>query len=101
MRSLGDPNGRDERLDQFPLVTDHGEDRAIVIGVAVDVEQPRVDGELVRDRVDRPLVATLAEVRYGLEQSHVTTLGVLKEYYDNRAAEYDDWYLGTGPLRRA
>ncbi|MDX6415177.1 MAG: hypothetical protein QOH23_2587, partial [Gaiellaceae bacterium] len=26
----------------------------------------------------------------------MTTLGVLKEYYDNRAAEYDDWYLGTG-----
>jgi ubiquinone/menaquinone biosynthesis C-methylase UbiE len=26
----------------------------------------------------------------------VTTLGVLKEYYDNRAAEYDDWYLGRG-----
>jgi ubiquinone/menaquinone biosynthesis C-methylase UbiE len=26
----------------------------------------------------------------------VTTLGVLKEYYDNRAAEYDDWYLGKG-----
>jgi ubiquinone/menaquinone biosynthesis C-methylase UbiE len=26
----------------------------------------------------------------------VTTLGVLKEYYDKRAAEYDDWYLGKG-----
>lgn len=26
----------------------------------------------------------------------MTTLGVLKEYYDNRAAEYDDWYLGKG-----
>ena len=26
----------------------------------------------------------------------MTTLGVLKEYYDKRAAEYDDWYLGRG-----
>jgi ubiquinone/menaquinone biosynthesis C-methylase UbiE len=26
----------------------------------------------------------------------MTTLGVLREYYDNRAAEYDDWYLGKG-----
>jgi ubiquinone/menaquinone biosynthesis C-methylase UbiE len=26
----------------------------------------------------------------------VTTLGVLRAYYDNRAAEYDDWYFGKG-----
>lgn len=26
----------------------------------------------------------------------MTTLRALKEYYDNRAAEYDDWYLGRG-----
>jgi demethylmenaquinone methyltransferase/2-methoxy-6-polyprenyl-1,4-benzoquinol methylase len=26
----------------------------------------------------------------------MTTLGVLKEYYDKRATEYDDWYLGRG-----
>jgi demethylmenaquinone methyltransferase/2-methoxy-6-polyprenyl-1,4-benzoquinol methylase len=26
----------------------------------------------------------------------MTTLGALKEYYDQRATEYDDWYLGRG-----
>ncbi len=52
-----------------------GEHRAVVVGIGVDVEQPRVHREGGPDRVhDRP-VATLAEVRDGLEWQHVRTLG--------------------------
>ena len=65
---FGDPDGRDERLDELSLVADEGEDRAVVIGVGVDVEQTRVHRQLVCDRIDRRPVATLAEVRDGLEQ---------------------------------
>ena len=33
--------------------------------------------------------------------AHARTLGSVKAYYDRRAPEYDDWYLGARPLRRA
>ena len=37
-------------------------------------------------------------LKFGTDSSGSTprTLGALKEYYDRRAPEYDDWYLGTG-----
>jgi len=67
-----------------------------VVEVRVDVEHARRSVECRSDRLDRRAIAALAEVRDGLEHRHVPTLESVKEYYDRRAAEYDDWYLGKG-----
>jgi ubiquinone/menaquinone biosynthesis C-methylase UbiE len=69
-----------------------------VVGVRVDVEQPRAAGhERRRQRVDRRLDASLGEVRDGLERPrHARSLGSVKAYYDRRAPEYDEWYRGVG-----
>ena len=91
-----DRHAGDERRDELVLRPDEREHRAVVICVAVHVEQPRARGERVADRVDRRAIAPLGEVRHGLEHAHALTLGAVKEYYDTRAPEYDDWYLGLG-----
>ena len=48
-------------------------------------------------RVERRRVAALREVRHGLErQLHAAySKSPMKEYYDTRAPEYDDWYSGA------
>jgi ubiquinone/menaquinone biosynthesis C-methylase UbiE len=42
------------------------------------------------------LVAPFREVRHRLERQHASYSRAVQEYYDRRAAEYDDWYLGAG-----
>ena len=46
--------------------------------------------------VDRGRVAAFAEVGNRLEQRHSSYSRSVKEYYDRRAPEYDEWYLGIG-----
>ena len=53
MRSRAHGDAGDERIDELVLVSDEREDGAVVVGVGVDVEQPRVRGERGRERVDR------------------------------------------------
>ena len=48
-----DADARDERVDELVLRPDEREDRAVVVGVGVDVEQTRVRAERVADRIDR------------------------------------------------
>jgi ubiquinone/menaquinone biosynthesis C-methylase UbiE len=86
----------EERVGKLALRADEREDRAVVVGVGVHVEQPRVRRQRIADRVDGRPVATFAEVGNRLEGQHGRTLGGVKEYYDTRAHEYDEWYLGTG-----
>ncbi len=74
----------------------------VVVGVEMGVEHARAcPCEGARDRGDHPRVAALGDVRDGLEQDHAPTLRPMREptapaYYDRRAPEYDDWYLGRG-----
>ena len=91
----------EERGDELVLRADEREDRAVVVGVGVDVEQARVRGEGAAERVDRAAVAAFREVRDGLERQHRTTLRAVKAYYDARAPEYDEWYLGVGKFADA
>ena len=68
-------NRRDERLDQLAVLAHEREDRAVVVDVGMDVEQPRPSRDRVPDRGDRRGVAALGEVRHRLEQAHALTLG--------------------------
>ena len=68
-------NRRDERLDQLAVLAHEREDRAVVVDIGMDVEQPRPSRDRVPDRGDRRGIATLGEVRNGLEQAHALTLG--------------------------
>ena len=95
-------DSRDETVLEGAIVPDQREHRAVVVGVDVRVEQPgtrRCKG--ASNRVDDRDVAALGHVRHGLEQAHPPTLEIVREptapaYYDRRAPEYDDWYLGVG-----
>src|SRR5581483_4638790 len=97
-------DARDEGRGQFVLAAYEREDGTVVIRVGVDVEHPGVLCERRADRLDRCVVAALAEVWYRLERQHLSysrnrwRAGSerMKEYYDARAPEYDDWYLGRG-----
>ena len=60
---------RHKRLDQLAVLAHEREDRAVVIDVGMDVEQPCVGPDRVPDRGDRRAVAALGEVRHGLEQA--------------------------------
>ena len=65
-----------QRLDELIVLGDEREDRAVVIGVGVDVEQLGVLTSAVGQGVDRGLVASLREVRHRFErQPHARTLG--------------------------
>src|SRR5690349_2989245 len=92
----GDPS--EQRRDELLGRAHEREDRAVVVGVRVDVEQPCAAGpQRRRQRVDRRRVAALGEVRDGLERPrHARSLGTVKTYYDRRAPEYDEWYRGVG-----
>ena len=63
-----------------------------MVGVDVHVEQPRGRGERRAQRLDHVLVAALGEVRHGLQ--HAPYSRRMKAYYEARAPEYDDWWLG-------
>ena len=82
----GDRDPCQQRVGQLRLRADEREDRAVVVGVGVHVEQARVRAERDADRVDRRRVAALAEVRNRLERQHARTLGGVKEYYDRPGA---------------
>jgi SAM-dependent methyltransferase len=91
----GDPGK--QRLDELLRGADQCENRAVVILVGVDVEQPGPVAERFSEGVERCAVATFGEVRHRLERpSHGRSLGAVRTYYDRRAAEYDDWWLGRG-----
>jgi SAM-dependent methyltransferase len=88
---------REQRIDEIRIVCDHCEDGAIVVGVGMDVENVGTSGERRAQRCERLGVSTLREVRHRFErQLHARTLGTMKAYYDRRAPEYDDWWLGRG-----
>ena len=57
-----------ERVDELALVADEREDRPVVVGVRVDVEQLRALRERPADLLDHRGVAALREVRYGFER---------------------------------
>src|SRR5437763_5931463 len=63
-------DSREERCDQLLLAADERVDGPMVVGVRMDVEQPRLAGERIADRLDRRAVAPLGEVRDGLERQH-------------------------------
>ena len=90
----------EQRLDH--VVADQRKYGPVVVGIGMHVKQPRTTArERRRERVDRRRVATLRHVRHGLERKHAPTLRPMREptapaYYDRRAPEYDDWYLGVG-----
>ena len=87
-------NPRQERLDEHIRLPDEREDGAVVVGVDVHVEQPRRCRERVAQSIDDLLIAPLGEVRHGFE--HDSYSRKVKAYYEARAPEYDDWWLGTG-----
>ncbi len=74
----------------------------MVVCVDVGVEQKGAcTGECPSERGHDTGVAPLGHVRDGLERKHPPTLESVLEptapaYYDQRAAEYDDWYQGVG-----
>ena len=100
-----------QRTHELVLRADEREHRAVVVLVRVDVEQPGAAGE-------RPPIASITErsrpsEKFGTDSSGRTDRRPLrvehrfqwgartysrrvKEYYDTRAPEYDDWYLGLG-----
>ena len=75
IRSRANGDRRDERVRQLCLRSDEREDRPVVVGVAVHVEQPRVPLDRIADRGDRRAVAPFREVRHGFEDAHARTLG--------------------------
>ena len=85
---------RQQRLHELVRLADEREDGAVVVRVDVHVEQPRRRGERAAEGVDDALVSPLGEVRHGLE--HDSYSRSVKAYYEARAPEYDDWWLGTG-----
>ena len=60
----------EQRVGQLRLAADEREDRAVVIGVGMDVQQAGMRIERGADRIDRRLVATFAEVGNRLERQH-------------------------------
>ena len=113
VRAQVDPSARladpgDEPVLERLVVADQREHRTVVVAVDMRVEHTRARArERVRDRSDDRRVATLGDVRHGLEQgARRATLRPMREptapaYYDRRAPEYDDWYLGAGSTRTA
>ena len=91
----GDPG--DKSLDECIVSTDEREDGAVVVGVDVHVEQARVSRERRSHRLDDLGIAPLRDVRHRLQrQLHGAYPTAVEEYYEQRAPEYDDWWLGTG-----
>jgi ubiquinone/menaquinone biosynthesis C-methylase UbiE len=90
-------DGRDERGDERGVLPDEREYRPVVISVDVNVQKPAAALEDCAQCIDRLGVPAFRKVRHGFErQAHARTLGAVKAYYDARAPEYDDWWLGHG-----
>jgi len=86
-----------QRVDEVVLLADDGENRPVVIGVGMEVEQVGRSVKRIGQCRQRCLLAPLGEVRHRFErQRHGRTLGSVKAYYEARAREYDDWVYGTG-----
>ena len=91
-----------EAVGERGSLAEQREDAAVVPRVAVHVDERGARGaERVPDRRDEARVTSLGDVRDRLEQRHRPTLRSMREptapaYYDRRATEYDDWYLGEG-----
>src|SRR5438105_2807521 len=64
----GARNPGEKRVDEGSVLGHEREDRAVVVGVGVNVENGRVLRERRADRLDRPLIPALGEVRDGLER---------------------------------
>ena len=92
----------DEPVLESSIVAEQREHRPVVIRVDVGVEESRARRpEGASHGVDDGGVPPLRDVRHGLERMHLPTLEIVREptapaYYDRRAPEYDDWYLGVG-----
>jgi ubiquinone/menaquinone biosynthesis C-methylase UbiE len=90
-------NAGQQCLDERLFLRDKREHGPVVIRIGVEIENIGMPCQLVADRVDRPAVPPFREVRHRLErQLHARTLRSVKAYYDQRAPEYDDWWLGRG-----
>jgi len=86
----------DERLDELRPRAREREDGAMMIRILVDVEHARMSRQRVPQRLDRLRGTALGEVRDSDERScHTPYSRNVKEYYDRRADEYDDWYAGV------
>ena len=58
------------------VLADERVDGAVVVGIGVDVEKPRTPAERIPDRRDDVRVASLGDVRNGLERErHARSLG--------------------------
>jgi SAM-dependent methyltransferase len=67
-----------------------------VIDVGVHIEETCARRERLCESGDDLPVAPFGDVGNRLEGEHGRTLRAVKEYYDRRAPEYDDWWLGEG-----
>jgi hypothetical protein len=63
-------DARQQRGHEIRRAADERVDGAVVILVRVDVEQACLPGQRLADRVDGRPVASLGEVRHGLEREH-------------------------------
>ena len=69
-------DARKQRGHQLLARADQREDRPVVVGIRVDVEQPRLPPERLRERADRRAVTPFGEVRHRLERPrHTRSLG--------------------------
>src|SRR4051812_18137149 len=87
----------EQRFDERHVVADEREHRSIVVDVRVHVQQARPAVERAADRIDDAGISSIGDVRHRLEgQRHGAYSTNVKTYYDRRAPEYDDWWLGEG-----
>ncbi len=70
----GAGDAREQRLDQIAVVRDDCEDRSVMIGVGVDVEDAPALCERLPDRGDDCRIASLGHVRHGFQDGHGSTL---------------------------
>ena len=65
----GDGDRRHQAIDEIGRRPDAGEDRAVVVGIGVDVEDAHMPGERPPDGIERRRVTTLGEIRHRLEEA--------------------------------
>lgn len=85
----------EERRDELVRLTHEREHGPVVIRIHVHVEEARRTRERRLEGRDRLGVTPLREVRHRF-QKHASYSRSVKAYYEARAPEYDDWWLGTG-----
>ena len=93
---------RDEPLLHLAVVTDEGDDGAVVVTVDMRVEHPCASArERGGESSDHGRVPPLRALGTDSSRATARSLRPMREptapaYYDHRAPEYDDWYLGVG-----